>query len=374
MNRFQRTAVVSHAVGWLLLLSLPLLFLMQQPDNQSAWQLLGYPAYWIFSLSFILLFYLHTYWLIPQQYEKKKYVLYAATLALLFAGISYLRPYDRIIWHNQEMRPNGVGRNAMPQPSEFRRPDRPGMPLPPPDPGRFGRRGMPGRPFDLVSVFLFFTLLALGTTIRSTERLRKTEKRALQAETEKANAELSFLKAQINPHFLFNTLNNIYSLAVTQNEHTPDAILKLSNIMRYVTDDVTEDMVPVEKEAACIRDFIDLQRLRLNKQVQVEFSMQGDLRGKYLPPMVLMTFVENVFKYGVSNHEPASIIIRLVSEANTIFFYCRNKLFEVPRHVVSTGIGIANTKQRLQHLYPDRHLLSIKQEDGFFTVELTIQL
>lgn len=118
-----------------------------------------------------------------------------------------------------------------------------------------------GAHFDVVSVFLFFMLVALGVAIQTVERLHNSEKRALQAETDKANAEFSFLKAQINPHFLFNTLNNIYSLAVTESEHTPDAIMKLSNIMRYVTDEVTEDRVPLESEAACIQDYIDLQRL-----------------------------------------------------------------------------------------------------------------
>src|SRR6202008_3873902 len=110
------------------------------------------------------------------------------------------------------------------------------------------------------SLFIFIMIIALSTAAVINQQWRLTEQRAIQAEVDKANAELSFLKAQINPHFLFNTLNNIYTLAINNNEHTADSIMKLSNIMRYVTDEVGEDFVPVQNELDCIDNYIELQR------------------------------------------------------------------------------------------------------------------
>jgi LytS/YehU family sensor histidine kinase len=248
----------------------------------------------------------------------------------------------------------------------------------PPPGGGFSRlrRQPPGmrHPVDLFAVFLLCTIWALSTAIRITQQWQQTEKRAVKAEADKANAELSFLKAQINPHFLFNTLNNIYSLAVRQNENTAASIMKLSNIMRYVTDDVNRDYVSLQSEVECITDYIDLQRLRLSKKVYVDFAVTGNTEGKKIPPLVLMTFIENVFKYGISSHEPSGINIKLFAEEKTITFFCQNKLFSTERKAERTGIGISNTRQRLLHLYPNRHLLNITTDDGLYTVQLTLQV
>jgi LytS/YehU family sensor histidine kinase len=248
----------------------------------------------------------------------------------------------------------------------------PGGDIPPPF--RQGRPRMPQHPVDLFTIFLISTIWALSTAMRIIQEWRETEKRAIKAEADKANAELSFLKAQINPHFLFNTLNNIYSLAVKQNENTAASIMKLSNIMRYVTDDVNQDFVFLDSEVECITDYIDLQRLRLNKRVHIDFSVKGNTEGRRIPPLVLMTFVENVFKYGISSHEECTITIQLFSEARNITFFCQNKIFSSSGITERTGIGIANTKQRLHHLYPGKHLLNITGDRGLFTVQLTIQL
>ncbi|PIQ21896.1 MAG: histidine kinase, partial [Cytophagales bacterium CG18_big_fil_WC_8_21_14_2_50_42_9] len=192
-------------------------------------------------------------------------------------------------------------------------------------------------------------------------------------EADKATAELSFLKAQINPHFLFNTLNNIYSLAVMQSPNTATSIMKLSNIMRHVTDDVSEDFVSLSSEVTCIRDYIDLQKLRLSKNTQIDFSVSGNLEQKSIAPLILMTFIENVFKYGISNRHPAQINIKLKAEENLIQFSCQNQIFETSRNTERTGIGLANTRQRLAHLYPDKHTLNISSENNLFTVTLTLQ-
>jgi LytS/YehU family sensor histidine kinase len=195
----------------------------------------------------------------------------------------------------------------------------------------------------------------------------------LLAEAERANAELSFLKAQVNPHFLFNTLNNIYSLAVTGNENTGPSIMRLSNIMRYVTDEAGQDFVLMDSEVECMKDYIDLQKMRLGEKMNVEVSITGNTIDKKIAPLILMTFVENVFKYGISSHEASVIIIKLSANGDHISFFCQNKLFEIKRNTERTGIGINNARQRLQHLYPNRHFLDINTDNGLFTVQLTLQ-
>jgi len=214
--------------------------------------------------------------------------------------------------------------------------------------------------------------MALSTAIRIIQQWRLTERRAIQAEADKTSAELSFLKAQINPHFLFNTLNNIYTLAVIKDDHAAYSIMKLSNIMRYVTDDVVADLVPLQSEIDCISDYIELQRLRIGNHTRVNFIVTGDVESKKIAPLVLMTFIENVFKYGVSKHEKTTIDIKISTSDTDISFFCRNHVFVRREENQRVGIGIRNTQLRLNHLYPDKHLLNIWNEDNEYSVQLII--
>jgi two-component system LytT family sensor kinase len=226
---------------------------------------------------------------------------------------------------------------------------------------------------DSNSLFIFLMIMAISTAIRAVQQWQLTEQRAARAEADKASAELSFLKAQINPHFLFNTLNNIYTLAVTSDTHAADSIMKLSNIMRYVTDDVTADFVPLQSEIDCISDYIELQRLRMNADTPINFTVQGNTETKKIPPLVLMTFVENVFKYGISKQEPSPITIDITVNNEGISFFCQNRIFVRNPETQRAGIGIKNTKQRLEHLYPGRHLLYITNDDELYIVQLNLQ-
>jgi LytS/YehU family sensor histidine kinase len=225
---------------------------------------------------------------------------------------------------------------------------------------------------DMVGLFIFIIVMGLSVAIATVQKWQLTEQMVTRAEAEKAHAELSFLKAQINPHFLFNTLNNIYALSVTNSEHTSESIMKLSNIMRYVTDEVTEDFVLLQNEIDCINDYIDLQRLRLGKKTALDFEVSGEIDNQKIPPLILMTFIENVFKYGVSKHQPSVINICLRVNGNQMLFICKNTIFEKRPATERKGIGIANNRQRLQHIYPNKHRLDINSTDGNFIVELEI--
>jgi two-component system LytT family sensor kinase len=365
--------LLAHAAGWILFLSLPVLFITGQREGKDFLAVMKAPPTLLFVLVYTVIFYLHTYVLLPYLYASRKYIWYTLMVVVLLAIVFWVKPFDKMVSYVSRDSQLPI---APPNEGEFFN----GAPPPrfddygPPPPPRQGRdpQAREGRPvIDQVSVFLFIMIMALSLAIYVRQRLRYTEQRALKAEADKANAELSFLKAQINPHFLFNTLNNIYSLAVTKNEHTAESIMKLSNIMRYVTDDISEDYVELDSELECIRDYIDLQKLRLNASTKVEVEISGDTLNKKIAPLILMTFVENVFKYGVSNHAPSEIVIRIAVEQDAIRFYSRNNLFRTVRKE-RTGIGIANTRQRLEYLYPGKHNLVISERDDCFFVQLDL--
>ncbi len=394
-----RPSVIIHIVAWLIFFMLPFILMPGGPaDAKKITAILGSYSYWATYSLYIFLFYFNAYFLIPKLYLNKKYIIYTAVVLAILAGIYFFKhwidsPMMSLPGEPPGRMPFGGRPSRLPLHDSlrhfhdslrhffhdslhhFRDSLFPGARPQGAGPFAGGRASFPRRqPVDLYTIFLISTIWALSTAIRITQQWRETEKRAIKAEADKANAELSFLKAQINPHFLFNTLNNIYSLAVKQNEATAASIMKLSNIMRYVTDDVNQDFVSLQSEVECITDYIDLQRLRLNKKVFVDFSVTGNTEGKKIPPLVLMTFIENVFKYGISSHEESTITIKLFAEEKSITFFCQNKLFSTQRRVERTGIGITNTRQRLEHVYPNRHLLNITSENGFYTVQLTIQV
>jgi two-component system LytT family sensor kinase len=339
--------VISHVLGWLLFFSLVIGFAYVAPGGENVLRQIFSFHFLVFYVIYLSLFYLNLYVLIPKLYLKQQWFYYLAIVSVLFVGVYLLKPFDHLLQHNAP-------------------PGRPPSPMQHPK----GR----GPVIDVISIVSFLLVWAASIVISVIREWRITLQRAARAEADKAQAELSFLKAQINPHFLFNTLNNIYSLAVTKNENTSFAIMKLSNIMRYVTDDATHDFVSLQNEVDCINDYVELQRLRLNKKTEINFSVKGRIEGQQIAPLILITFVENIFKYGISNHEPSPVSIKLSADEKTITFFCQNKLFSTLRKVERTGIGIANTKQRLEVLYPSKHLLHITKENGLYTVLLTLQM
>jgi hypothetical protein len=372
MLRLRSSVIAIHALGVFAFLCLPVIFMAETREHQGIKAILFSPWYWIFGATYIFLFYFNGYLLIPRLYIRKKYLLYFGVIVLLFTGMWFLRPFDRMMHHGRPPGPPPHGSRMFPPPPPGDMPPPPPGEMRPPPPG--ARFGPPPRPrFDLVSIFLFIVAVVFGMAIQLGRQWRDTRQQVIRAEADKAHAELSFLKAQINPHFLFNTLNNIYSLAVTKNERTAESIMKISNIMRYVTDEVTQDFVPLQNEIDCISDYIDLQRLRLNNKSHIDFTISGNTGHKVIAPLVMMTFVENVFKYGISAHESSIITIKLFVADTHINFFCRNTIFNTG-NTERKGIGIANTQKRLQHLYPGKHLLTISDTGGIFIVELTLHV
>ncbi|AUD01138.1 sensor histidine kinase [Spirosoma pollinicola] len=231
-----------------------------------------------------------------------------------------------------------------------------------------------GPPFILllpVKLAIFFLLGSVSSLISISIQ---TASRLHQVETDQLQAELRQLKAQIQPHFLFNTLNSIYALAIRQDKRTADTIVKLSEFMRYIIRDAHRDKVALNKEINYIGNYIDLQKARLRDAVQVNYQLEGDERHVEIAPLLLFSFIENAFKYGVNPDEESRIEIQIRIEGDSLHLYVANKKVQISQFENSTGVGLQNTKERLRLLYPDTHTLTIDNNPTDFHVSLSLTL
>lgn len=222
---------------------------------------------------------------------------------------------------------------------------------------------------------IFFLVFLISTCISVTQQWLKSEETKKEVESEKLNTELSFLKSQVNPHFLFNTLNNIYALAVVGSDKTAPAIMKLSSIMRYILTDTQSDTVPLENEVNFVANFIDLQRVRLTDKVTVSFTTEGNISTQQIAPLLFIPFVENAFKYGVSTKENSVITIIVNATDSNVHLFVSNTIVKADNGILdTTGIGINNVKRRLDLLYPEKHNLQITNNEETFFVNLVITI
>jgi LytS/YehU family sensor histidine kinase len=190
-------------------------------------------------------------------------------------------------------------------------------------------------------------------------------------------SELQYLKSQINPHFLFNNLNNLYSYAIDNSPKTPSIILELSSVLRYMLYDCKENFVPLAKEIEHLKNFTQLSELQIENRGQVEFNVENIRSGHRIAPLILNVFVENAFKHSTaSQSEDISIKIHInVTEAGMLEFECVNSYRPLKNtDNLSHGIGLQNVKKRLQLIYPNAHTLSIQETDSLYSVQLNIEL
>lgn len=200
-------------------------------------------------------------------------------------------------------------------------------------------------------------------------------RRYKQLELEKMKVELSALKAQINPHFLFNVLNDIYALALKKSDLTPKSILKLSSIMRYVTIESDTELVELEKEVQYVNNYVELQRLRLTEKTLIKIDIKGNVQSKRIPPLLLISFIENAFKYGVSNEHETIIAIQLFIDNDHLRLIVQNnKPKRTDELNESDHVGMKNTIKRLDLLYDNKYSLEVLNEENKFKIELQIPL
>jgi LytS/YehU family sensor histidine kinase len=223
-----------------------------------------------------------------------------------------------------------------------------------------------------ISLFFVIYLSASGLLhlARSWFQLQELEK-------EKTSAELKALKSQLNPHFLFNSLNNIYSLARKKSPLVPDKIVQLSDLMRHIIYESDVEFIPLEEEVEMVKNYIELQNLRSTTPDRIKMEITGEIKGKKIAPLLFLPFVENSFKHGLKNDTNDSYVrIKIETTAHNLFFKIENRKGVTVEIADSKykGIGIENVKKRLELIYPGKHSLVISDIEDKFEVNLQIQM
>ncbi|MEM9548866.1 MAG: histidine kinase [Bacteroidota bacterium] len=228
-------------------------------------------------------------------------------------------------------------------------------------------------------IFLSTFFIGIASTIYSimndwleTQR----EKKELQSQT--LQSELKFLKSQINPHFLFNTLNSLYALTLKKSDLAPEIVLKLSEMMRYMLYECNEREVPLSKEINYLKNYLELEKIRQGKKMNINFDMKGEVENQKIAPLMFIPFIENSFKHGISNQISNGYVnIDLAIEGAQIYMAIENSKaasLPSPSGKRSGGIGLKNVRRRLNLLYPERYKLAIEEDPNTYTVKLEIDL
>lgn len=235
--------------------------------------------------------------------------------------------------------------------------------------------------FDFDYIFSFFNIYAvvgIVTSIRLFKFWYRNTRATQNLKEEKLEAELKFLKSQIHPHFLFNTLNNLYALTLDKSDQAPEVVIKLSNLLDYMLYEANDPKVSLEKEIHLIHNFLDLEKIRYGDKLEVRFELSGDPAGLSIAPMLLLPFVENSFKHGLSRQTGKPWIHILLSlEKGLLHFNVRNSQGNGksrPKESYTEGIGLNNVQRRLELIYPKQFSLAIHDETDHFEIDLFINL
>lgn len=241
------------------------------------------------------------------------------------------------------------------------------------NPGLFDlSRNLKERIYD--NVIPHFFLVMAGAAFKLIYDHSRMQQRLAEMAKEKAEAELSFLKSQINPHFLFNSLNSVYFLINKENTEARKALHKFSDMLRYQLYEMNGDKIPVEKEVAYLKDYVDLQKLRKDENYSVEFTCSPNVKGFSIEPLLLIPFVENAFKH-ISHRTNEKNYVKLdLSRSNGHFTFNIENSKEAERTTeMHGGIGLANVKRRLELLYPNKHELNIENSTDSYKVSLKLK-
>lgn len=295
--------------------------------------------------SFFAVFaYFNMFYLIPRLLEKKRFVEYALIIVGLIISFSLLRAQIK----------------------------NPGQILPTIDnPQLMAYRSR-------AVIMLTFTItFIISTSYKLAEGWFQNLTYRAQLKNQQLEAELKFLRMQINPHFLFNTLNNIYTLCLFKEDTAPAMVMKLSHLMRYMLYECHEDEVLLSQEVNFLQDYVELQQLKTEKPQQIYFKIEGALQAYKIIPLLLLPLLENSFKHGnVDSHPEGWVNMQLnISERGKMHFCIANSVSDQPKQKPeASGIGIENTRRRLALVYPNRHTFEVEAAQEKFTVNLSIDL
>ncbi|HJR99438.1 MAG TPA: sensor histidine kinase [Flavobacterium sp.] len=311
----------------------------------------------------IVLFYVNYFYFVPNLLLQKKHTAYLGIVCTIVAILTFIKiVYFSPQAHNLPRLHNfpnqklfyASGKEFIPEKHFFKKP-------PPPF-------------FKIVHSLFFLFIISISTLIKTLSEFYINQQNKLISETRKTTSELNYLRKQTNPHFLFNALNSIYSLAYKKSDLVPDAIVTLSEMMRYMLYETDNKAVSLEKEINYIKNYIDLQKLRLNNIENIYLNIHGETRNKLIEPLLLISFIENAFKYGTDYKGAAFVKIKISIEDNNLDFWIENKIENQVKDINNSGIGLTNIKNRLAILYPNAHQLNIQQTDNNYSVHLNLKL
>ncbi len=326
--------IALHSLIWFVFLSLPTPFnpFREELGPASIIEDLLEPPRLANAILLIMVFYFNYHVAMPKLYFRKRYPFFVVSVLICFNCFFFL---------NYFMMPPGF---EVGHPRAF---------------------SLLGNSFNL---FMFIIVYAASFALCLYQQWQSVKNQMLAT-------EISFLKTQISPHFLFNTLNSIYSLALSKSDKAPEAIVKLSSLMRYSISESGQDTVPLKQEIDYISNYIDLQKLRLTSKIKINYELDGEGDGKEIAPFLLIPFIENAFKHGVNAEENSDIKIKIV--VNNCFILmevANNKVYLKYKDERGTNIGITTTQKRLELLYPGQHQLSIEDNTHDFKVSLKINI
>jgi len=340
--RIGRIRILQHILFWIL----SFLILVRFFNTSNQVEKIDVIYTLIFHVSLLTGVYINLLVLIPYLLRKKKYLLYSLLLVVTIAGTSgfNLITFDKWIDYV-----------------------------------------LPGYYFisfyDFADILKFVVIYISLTTLLKLSKgwfmLVEANQQLMKIEQEKTKTELLALRSQINPHFLFNSLNSIYSLAMKGSKKTPKIILLLSDLMRYMLYETNEELVPLKKEIQYLENYIELQKLRTEENANITFQMNGKADDQEIAPLIFLPFVENGFKHGIKGETSGGYVnINFhISEGTASMEITNNKgtVDEVEKNELK-GIGLANARRRLELSYPGKHELDIMDTDDVFKVKLKIEL
>lgn len=297
----------------------------------------------------VLLFYINYFLLVPKFLLKKNTFLYIV-LCLLIVGLSGF--IINFFFSPEPAQPLSLAREE-------------------------GIRFKVAHPIPIAPLFTMFNLsipIFISALLKVYVEWRRNEDLRRKVVNEKVSSELQFLKAQLNPHFLFNSLNAIYSLSVKSSPSTSGAIISLSELMRYMLYEADRDKVLLEKEVEYIRNYVQLQRLRLSDSANVTLKISGQYKGREVPPLLFISFIENAFKYGTDYKGSTYVDIILSTTERAVQLKVKNIIGAQRENKRHSGVGLENIKNRLRLLYPDSHELQITDNGETYEVDLTLDL
>jgi two-component system, LytTR family, sensor kinase len=355
--------VALHIAIWLTLFIIPTYLLFVDSGNDSSFLIKALEQTTIY----VIIFYINYLWLAPRFFFRHRKILFFVlsvlfmTLATIVVQVTILSKFDEkdkrdVHW----LPPSDIRFRNMP-PLHFSHMEM--------------KRPKPSKNWPLYNFMITGLLISgFGLGLGFSDKLIKNEKERKESEKERLNSELAFLKNQINPHFFFNTLNNIYSLVQLNVEDAQKAILQLSKLMRYVLYETELEQKPLSQEIGFMKNYIELMKLRLSDKVSLSVSFPEEIGDVSIPPLLFLPFIENAFKHGISYRKPSFINILMHVDRKKIHFECSNSIGSKGEEHFSpeSGIGLENVRKRLGLLFPGKHSLEINVSGETFNVILNI--